>query len=380
MASDSRRSRRWQHGASNARAWAQHHPALADLLVPLALAALTVRPATRGLEGGSPWLWLSAAGCLIPLIWRRGHPIIVFAVVTSAALAAAAADFRQLGVTAAAALLVALYTVAAHEPRRRALIAAGVFEAWAVPAIILWAPSDATFPGIVLMTGTAVAAVMTGVNQQARLAVASERTRIAREVHDIVTHSLSVMVALADGAGAAVAASPGQAREAMEQVAATGRQAIGEMRRMVGTLRIDETDAARQPAPGLGQLDDLLAQVRAAGLPARLVVEGQPHDLAPGAQLAVYRIVQESLTNIRKHALAATGATVRLRFADDGIEVEITDNGRPAGKQLPGTGHGLAGMRERAAAYGGTVDAGPGAGGGWRVHGRLGRDGIEEPL
>jgi signal transduction histidine kinase len=402
MASDSRRSRRWQHGASNARAWAQRHPALADLLVPLALAALTVRPATRGLEGGSPWLWLSAAGCLIPLVWRRDHPIIVFAVVTSAALAAVAAGFRPLGVTAAGALLVALYTVGAHEPRGRALTAAAVFEAWAVPAIILWAPSDATFPGIVLMTGTAVAAVMTGVNlqtrraylaaledraarlenerdQQARLAVASERTRIAREVHDIVTHSLSVMVALADGAGAAAAASPEQAREAMEQVAATGRQAIGEMRRMVGTLRIDEADAARQPAPGLGQLDDLLAQVRAAGLPARLVVEGQPHDLAPGAQLAVYRIVQESLTNIRKHALAATGATVRLRFADDGIEVDITDNGRPAGNRLPGAGHGIAGMRERAAAYGGTVDAGPGAGGGWRVHGRLGRDGVEEP-
>jgi signal transduction histidine kinase len=402
MASDPGRSGRWSYGASNARAWIQRHPVLGDLLVPVALGALTVRPATGRLAGDAAGLWLSAAACLIPLVWRRDHPIIVFALVTAAAVATAAADFKSLGVTAAGALLVALFTVGAHEPRRRALIAAVIFEAWAVPAIILWSPADAKIPGILLITGTGIAAVMTGVNlqtrraylaaledraarleneqdQQARLAVASERTRIAREVHDIVTHSLSVMVALADGATAAVAASPERAREAMHQVSATGRQAIGEMRRMVDTLRIDEADVARHPAPGLAQLDDLLAQVRAAGLPARLTVEGQPHHLTAGAQLAVYRIVQESLTNIRKHAPAATSAAVRLRFSDDGIEVEITDDGPPAGGQLPAPGHGLAGMRERAAAYGGTIDAGPGVRGGWRVHGWLGRAGIEEP-
>jgi signal transduction histidine kinase len=352
------------------------------------------------MESGSLWMWLSAVGCLVPLVWRRAYPIQVFAVVTAAAVATAAADFRPLRLAASGALLVALYTVAAHEPRRRALVAAGVFEAWAVPAIIFWSPPDTTVPGVLLITGTAVAAVMTGVNlqtrraylsaledraarleherdQQARLALASERTRIAREVHDIVTHNLSVMVALADGAGAAAAASPERAREAMQQVASTGRQAIGEMNRMVAALRIDEADTALLPTPGIGQLDDLLTQVRSAGLPVRLIVEGQPADLMPGTQLAVYRIVQESLTNVRKHARGATAAIVRLRYQSDGIEVEVTNDGQTAGSQPPQSGHGIIGMRERAAAYGGTIDAGPRAGGGWQVRGRLVQGGFQ---
>lgn len=400
MASDPGRSSRWQHGASNASAWFQRYPALADLLVPLVLAAFTVGPAAGGMESGSPWMWLSAAGCLVPLVWRRAYPIPVFAVVAAAAIAIAVADFRPLRLAATGALLVALYTVAAHEPRRRALIAAGVFEAWAVPAIIFWSPSDTTIPGVLLITGTAVAAVMTGVNlqtrraylaaledraarleheqdQQARLALASERTRIAREVHDIVTHNLSVMVALADGAGAAATASPERAREAIQQVAATGREAIGEMNHMVAALRIDETDTDRLPAPGMGQLDDLLTQVRSAGLPARLIVEGQPTNLMPGTQLAVYRIVQESLTNVRKHARGATGATVRLHYQSDGIDVEITNDGQTTGSDPPRNGHGIIGMRERAAAYGGTIHAGPRAGGGWQVRGRLSQSGIQ---
>jgi signal transduction histidine kinase len=142
------------------------------------------------------------------------------------------------------------------------------------------------------------------------------------------------------------------------------------MRRLVGTLRLDEHGADRHPAPGIGDLDDLLTQIRAAGLPARLVVDGQPHQLTPGAQLAVYRIVQESLTNVRKHAPTATAATVRLHYCGDQIEVDVTDNGPPAGRP-PVIGHGISGMRERAAAYHGTVEAGPAAGGGWRVRARL---------
>jgi signal transduction histidine kinase len=290
------------------------------------------------------------------------------------------------------ALLVALYTVAAHKPLGRALAAAAVFEAWGIPTLVRWSPAGATLAGAVLLTGTAAAAVMAGLNvqtrraylaavedraarlererdQQARLAVATERARIAREVHDIVTHSLSVMVALADGAAAAAAAAPERAGAAMRQVAWTGRQAIGEMRQIVGTLRADGDEAGR-PAPGLGDLDDLLTQARAAGLPARLIVQGQARQLTAGVQLAVYRIVQESLTNIRKHAQQPAGATVRLRYCGEGIEVEITDDGRPAHRE-PGSGHGIAGMAERAAAYDGTLEAGPGPAGGWRVHARL---------
>jgi signal transduction histidine kinase len=252
-----------------------------------------------------------------------------------------------------------------------------------------------------LLTGTAAASVMTGVNlrtrraylaaledraarlekekdQQAQLAVATERTRIAREVHDIVTHSLSVMVALADGAAAAGPSSPVRAGQVMGQVAATGRQAIGEMRRLVGTLRIDETGADHHPAPGIGQLDDLLTQARSAGLPAGLVVEGRLHQLTQGAQLAVYRVVQESLTNIRKHAHAVTGVTVRLEYTSEGIEVCITDDGQPAGSGEPTAGHGITGMRERVAGYDGTVEAGPFADGGWRVRARLNAGRSEE--
>lgn len=394
MASDPGHRERLQHGVSSAVAWAGRHPALADLAVPLVLAAVTVGPAGGRAGADTTWWWLGAAGCLIPLAWRRGNPVIVFGVVLAAATAIMVADIPPLALTATAALLVALYTVAAHMPLRHALLAAGAFEAWGVPTLVRWSPSAAILPGTLLLTGTAAASVMTGVNlqtrraylaaledraarlekeqdQQAQLAVATERTRVAREVHDIVAHSLSVMVALADGAAAAAPSSPVRAGQAMGQVAVTGRQAIGEMRRLVDTLRIDETGADHHPAPGIGQLDDLLTQARSAGLPARLVVEGRPHRLTQGAQLAVYRIAQESLTNIRKHAHAVTGATVRLQYTSEGIEVCITDDGQPAGSGEPTVGHGITGMRERAAAYDGTVQAGPRPGGGWRVRARL---------
>jgi signal transduction histidine kinase len=393
---------RLQHGVSSAVAWAGRHPVLADLAVPLVLAAATVGPAGGRAGAITSWWWLAAAGCIIPLAWRRGHPVIVFGGVLAAATAITVADIPPLALTATAALLIALYTVAAHMPLRHALVAAGAFEAWGVPTLVRWSPSAAILPGTLLLTGTAVASVMTGVNlrtrraylaaledraarlekeqdQQAQLAVATERTRIAREVHDIVTHNLSVMVALADGAAAAAPTSSVRASQAMEQVAATGRQAIGEMRRLVDTLRIDEAGADHHPAPGIGQLDDLLTQARSTGLPARLVVEGRPHRLTQGAQLAVYRIVQESLTNIRKHAHAVTGATVRLKHTSEGIEVCITDDGQPAGRAEPAAGHGITGMRERAAAYDGTVEAGPCAGGGWRVRARLNAGRSEGP-
>jgi signal transduction histidine kinase len=402
MALDPGHRERLQHGVSSAVAWAGRHPALADLAVPFVLAAVTVGPAGGRAGADTTWWWLGAGGCLIPLAWRRGNPVIVFGVVLAAATAIMVADIPPLVLTATAALLIALYTVAAHMPLRHALLAAGAFEAWGVPTLVRWSPPAAILPGIVLLTGTAAAAVMTGVNlqtrraylaaledraarlekeqdQQAQLAVATERTRVAREVHDIVAHSLSVMVALADGAAAAAPSSPVRAGQAMEQVAVTGRQAIGEMRRLVDTLRIEETGADHHPAPGIGQLDDLLTQARSAGLPARLVVEGRPHRLTQGAQLAVYRIVQESLTNIRKHAHAATGATVRLQYTSEGIEVSITDDGQPADSGEPTVGHGITGMRERAAAYDGTVQAGPRPGGGWRVRARLNEGWSEGP-
>ncbi len=391
---------RLKRGAARARAWLGGHRPVADLLVPLLLAGIALGPMIPGRDHWQPWWWLVAAGILLPLAWRRDHPVTVFGVILAAAVALTAADVGALGLLAVGALVVSLYTVAAQRPRRTALTAAAVFEVWAVVSLVRWSPRGAALPGIALMTGTAVAAVMTGFNgqtrraylaaleeraarleferdQQAKLAVATERTRIAREVHDIVTHSLSVMVTLADGAAATVPKSPGRSSDVMRQVAATGRQAIGEMRRIVGTLRVDTAEADRRPTPGLADLEDLLGQVRATGLPTRLLVTGRPQPLTRGAQLAVYRIIQESLTNIRKHAAAVTSAVVLLEYRADGVDVEITDDGRPASDWSRQTGHGVTGMRERAAAYGGTVEAGPGPDGGWRVHARLGTDALQ---
>jgi signal transduction histidine kinase len=150
------------------------------------------------------------------------------------------------------------------------------------------------------------------------------------------------------------------------------------MRRMLGTLRTDEPEADRHPQPGIAELDALLDQARAAGLPSRLTVEGGLGDLPVGAQLAVYRIVQESLTNIRKHADGASAAWVRLTRSDGTIDVEVTDDGRTRGMPASSSGHGIAGMRERATAYGGSVEAGPGPRG-WRVHARMQLDEAKEP-
>jgi signal transduction histidine kinase len=219
-------------------------------------------------------------------------------------------------------------------------------------------------------------------DQQAQLAVAGERARIAREMHDVVTHNLSVMVALADGAVFAQGRTPERATAAMRQVSATGRQAITDMRRFLGVLRADEPDALRHPMPGIAQLDALAEQVRAAGLPTRLRVSGEPSAVPAAAQLTAYRLVQEALTNTLKHAPAGTRAEVRIACAADAVAVTVTDDGAappPPPDPARSPGHGLPGMRERAAAYGGRLTAGPLPGGGWQVAARLSLTTSENP-
>jgi len=205
-------------------------------------------------------------------------------------------------------------------------------------------------------------------DQEARLAASAERTRIAREVHDIVAHNIAVMVALAEGAAYTVADSPDQAATIMGQVAGTGRSALTEMRRMLGVMR-QPGGPEHAPAPALADLDALLATVRAAGLPTVLTVTGEPFPLPPSAELALYRMIQEALTNTLKHAGAAS-AQVRLDYRPGAVGLEVTDDGQPGAgpAAAPVAGHGIAGMRERAAVFGAEVSAGPGAGGGWRVY------------
>ncbi|RLU85927.1 two-component sensor histidine kinase [Streptomyces griseocarneus] len=211
--------------------------------------------------------------------------------------------------------------------------------------------------------------------QQAKLAVTAERARIARELHDVVAHNVSVMVVQADGAAYVLDASPEQAKQALETISGTGRQALAEMRRLLGVLRTDETAEGGEyvPQPDVEQIGDLVEQVRGAGLPVDFRIEGAARPLPSGVELTAYRIVQEALTNTRKHGGPDAGASVCLTYFDDGLGLLIEDDGRGAQQELyqsggaDGMGHGLIGMRERVGMVGGTLDAGPRPGGGFRI-------------
>jgi signal transduction histidine kinase len=370
--------------------FARRHETMADLALALGILLIAIPDAL--IERSHPIVpLLFDCALVLPLVWRRRWPSGVFAVLAVVAGAQWIADVKVLG---DAALVVALYTVAAQEPRRRAALAAGVVELGAVLATLRWG-SDDFFKTFVGLSGVTLAAFGLGTSvrqrrayqasledraarleierdQQGRLAAAAERARIAREMHDIVAHNLSVMIALADGATFAAERSPERSASAMQSVSATGRQALGEMRRLLGVLRDDESAGTLLPQPGILDIDRLVDQVRAAGLPVALAIEGDARALPAGAQLTVYRLVQEALTNSLKHAGPEARAEVSLRFDAAGVDVEISDDG--AGEPAPaqdGHGLGLNGMRERAAVYAGIVQAGPLPAGGWRVHTRL---------
>ncbi|CAL9515179.1 sensor histidine kinase [Streptomyces pilosus] len=210
---------------------------------------------------------------------------------------------------------------------------------------------------------------------QAKVAVAAERARIARELHDVVAHNVSVMVVQADGAAYVLDAAPDQAKKALETISSTGRQALAEMRRLLGVLRTGEHQEAGEyvPQPDVRQIEDLVGQCRESGLPVDFKVEGTPRPLPSGVELTAYRIVQEALTNTRKHGGPNAGASVRLVYFDDGLGLLVEDDGKGAPHELyeeggfDGQGHGLIGMRERVGMVGGTLDAGPRPGGGFRI-------------
>ncbi|MFD9000970.1 histidine kinase [Streptomyces sp. NPDC059582] len=210
---------------------------------------------------------------------------------------------------------------------------------------------------------------------QAKVAVAAERARIARELHDVVAHNVSVMVVQADGAAYVLDAAPDQAKKALETISSTGRQALAEMRRLLGVLRTGEHKEVGEyvPQPDVQQIEDLVEQCRTSGLPVDFKVEGTPRPLPSGVELTAYRIVQEALTNTRKHGGPNAGASVRLVYFDDGLGLLVEDDGKGAPHELyeeggaDGRGHGLIGMRERVGMVGGTLDAGPRPGGGFRI-------------
>ncbi|MEW1615407.1 MULTISPECIES: sensor histidine kinase [unclassified Streptomyces] len=210
---------------------------------------------------------------------------------------------------------------------------------------------------------------------QSKVAVAAERARIARELHDVVAHNVSVMVVQADGAAYVMEAAPDQARQALETISSTGRQALAEMRRLLGVLRTGDAPESGEyvPQPDVEQIEDLIEQVRQTGLAVDFKVEGTARPLPSGVELTAYRIVQEALTNTRKHGGPDAGASVRLVYFDDGLGLLVEDDGRGAAHELyedggaDGAGHGMIGMRERVGMVGGTLDAGPRPGGGFRI-------------
>jgi signal transduction histidine kinase len=334
---------------------------------------------------------ISAALTALALPLRRVWPGPVFAWTVLAA--AVLAQWPDRGALFPVALAISLYTVATMMRRAEAL-AAAVLTAGVVLLVVAqdgtrhWglAISDAAgFTAAILVVGLYVStrrAYLAELRERARrldrdrereraLATAAERARIAREMHDSVAHHLTVIVALSDGALAAITRAPGDAADAIRDVSGTARQALAEARVLLGVLRDDSGPEPRQPLPALADLDDLLGRVRAAGLPVRYERAGAGADVPPGIQLAVFRLIQEALTNTMKHAGEGANAAVRLEVTATDVRVAVEDDGAGRAGEPRAAGGGLTGMRERVSALGGELDCGPRQPRGWRVAARL---------
>ncbi|MFI7111080.1 sensor histidine kinase [Nonomuraea sp. NPDC050227] len=378
------------------RAWSRRHGGLVSVLrvAPLAVFSLLLAIPYASLTPAGGGRYLGVAGyvalsvlLIAPLLWRR-RPLAAYAVITLASFGQWLAHVDPL--PANLAVMVALWTVASECAFRWALAAGLVAELGIFLALVNWsvATFGMFFSGSIFVVTIWLAGLYANTrrrylegleeraeraererDQQARMAAAAERTRIARELHDVVAHNVSVMVVQADGAGFALDSDPEQARLAVRNISKTGRAALAEMRRMVGVLRENEDDGTDYtPQPGLGQLEEL---VRGAGVPASLRIGGVPGELPEGQQLAVYRIVQEALTNALKHGGPHVQARVEIDYGGPELVVRVTDDGRGAAAPRSPDGHGLIGMRERVGMYGGAVSAGPLTGGGFEVLARL---------
>ena len=311
----------------------------------------------------------------VPLAWRRRAPVVVAAIVT-VSLAVASAFPEGYG-TPILALLVVVYSVGADAGGRARQIGVAVVVVAVGAAQIISASqgNDAGFPGlwILLALPFAIGCLRrwqrVEKEEDARRAVAAERTRIARELHDVVAHAISLIVVQARAARRTPGGVAGPTRESLDAIEATGRQALAEMRRLVGLLRTDEDEPALGPQPGLDELDALARHVSEAGLPVELRTEGVAAHLPPGIDVSAYRIVQEALTNALKHAGPAS-ARVIVHYRPHELELEVIDTGS-GGRPGAAGGHGLVGMRERVSVYGGEIEAGDGDDGGFAVRARL---------
>jgi signal transduction histidine kinase len=350
--------------------WLDRHPVAGDAGLAALVLALSLSTFTSAQYDGTVAAILVSVILTAPLVWRRRAPVAVFAAVMIGC--AAELVFVDQFLAATAAALVALYTLVAHAPRRIAAAGYALTLAGALAFALRhgFFTSDSVALIWLELAAQLTVAAARGDRRRARrlerereavLAAAAERARIAREVHDVVAHSLAVVVAQADGGRYAARHDPAAAEAALNTISTTAREALAEMRRTLA-----EPDAPRHPQPGAGDLEALVARTRAVGLPVELAQEGRPRALAPGAGLAVYRVAQEALTNVLKHAGPGASARVTLRWEPEQVTVVVRDDGAgTAGSD--GRGRGLLGMRERVEPRGGTVTAGPRPDGGFEV-------------
>jgi signal transduction histidine kinase len=358
-------------------------PILDVALAVALLAAKVVTMATGVQPGGGAASWLLAPFWTLPLAWRRRAPLAVALVVATADIVEVALVGSRDSVVFLAVFLLLPYSLAAHGRSVRriaaglgALLAAGAVSQAAQPSPGSAGAWTSTIAGdlalvvVPFLVGLALrqqrlrAETMEQLalqlererEERARAAVAEERTRIARELHDEIAHAMSVIAVQADAAEGVLSRDPALVRRPLLAIRDTARDALADMRRVLGALRSGD-DAELAPEPGLARLGNLLEQTRAAGLDVELRVEGEPLPLPPSLDLAAYRVLQEGLTNVRKHA-GARKVEVALRYGRDAIGVEVSDDGAGAGA-AGGAGRGLAGIRERVALLGGEFVAGP---------------------
>jgi signal transduction histidine kinase len=375
--------------------WAPQLGILWDLIIATVVATIAVQ-----YRDHSMWDVVIGVGMAAALVARRYAPVRVFAVVT--VLGAAQVVFAS-AVPAGydIALLVAMLAVVTHSPGQRAVylsglvVVAGVLVVAAVRIEADWPGSFLDYPylaeqgaGLAAIGALWLVAYVLRTNRErgvvlaeraataererdhlARLAAADERAFIARELHDVVAHSLAVMIAQADGARYVLDTDTERARKAMGTVAGTGREALDDMHRIVAVLRGTggEEDAEDRRRRGLGQLGTVVDRARAAGLDVESHIEGDAGRLSPAEELTVFRIAQESLTNALRHAGPGTRVTVALVVEPGRAMLEVSDDGTGQAPDSAGGGNGLLGMRERVAVHGGELSAGPGPDGGWSV-------------
>ncbi|GIT79236.1 two-component sensor histidine kinase [Leifsonia sp. LS1] len=377
------------------------HPLLVDTavvtvyFVPSILLTVVTLIMTPSVAGAIEVALVIAAGG--SLYVRRQHPRVVFAVAMAVLVGSTLLGHLVDFVPA----LFALYALAVYRSTSSAWIgfaitagaslgSLGITQLLRRTGVYAAQPEDPTSTGFTVLAFSLVA-VLIGNNiggrrryltalidrarqlarerdQQAVIAASAERSRIAREMHDIVSHSLTVMITLSEGSARLAQTAPDRSAETMRMVAETGRTALGDMRRLLGVLRSDELEgAAHQPQPGVGDLGELVERFRAAGMSVRITITGEP-PADVGQQLTVYRVVQEGLTNALRYGPLADTVEVTIRFRPERIAITVEDDAAVHTDAVEGSGRGLIGLRERVALYGGTLDAGPKNPAGWRLH------------